>query len=66
MRRHSVENPFGTLKAWMRSTHFLTKTFPKVRPEKAIARQALFALVGRVRIELRPADYQRGLVDSDI
>jgi len=31
-----------------------------------IARQASFELVGRVGIELRPADYQRGLVDSDI
>jgi len=49
MRRQTVENPFGTLKAWMRSTHFLTKTFPKVRPEKAIARQALVRFGRRCR-----------------
>ena len=24
---------FGTLKAWMRSTHFLTRTLPRVRTE---------------------------------
>jgi transposase len=27
-RRAVVEHPFGTLKAWMGSTHFLTKTLP--------------------------------------
>lgn len=26
MRRQTVEHPFGTLKAWMGATHFLTKT----------------------------------------
>jgi NADPH2:quinone reductase len=33
LRRQTVENPFGTLKAWMGSTHFLTKTLPRVRTE---------------------------------
>jgi transposase len=33
MRRQTVEHPFGTLKAWMGSTHFLTRTLPKVRTE---------------------------------
>jgi hypothetical protein len=28
-----VEHPFGTLKAWMGATHFLTRTLAKVRPE---------------------------------
>jgi hypothetical protein len=30
LRRQTVEHPFGTLKAWMGSTHFLTKTLPRV------------------------------------
>jgi hypothetical protein len=33
IRRRTVEHPFGTLKAWMGATHFLTKTFEKVRTE---------------------------------
>ena len=33
IRRRTVEHPFGTLKAWMGSTHFLTKTLDKVRTE---------------------------------
>lgn len=33
IRRKTVEHPFGTLKAWMGYTHFLTKTLPKVRTE---------------------------------
>ena len=33
LRRQSVEHPFATLKAWMGSTHFLTKTLPRVRTE---------------------------------
>ena len=33
VRRQTVEHPFGTLKSWMGSTHFLTKTFEKVRTE---------------------------------
>ncbi len=28
VRRQTVEQPFGTLKHWMGSTHFLTKTLP--------------------------------------
>jgi hypothetical protein len=26
VRRQTVEHPFGTLKAWMGATHFLTRT----------------------------------------
>jgi transposase len=33
IRRQTGEHPFGTLKAWMGSTHFLTKTLEKVRTE---------------------------------
>ncbi len=33
LRRQTAEHPFGTLKAWMGATHFLTKTLPKVRTE---------------------------------
>jgi transposase len=33
VRRQTVEHPFGTLKAWMGSTHFLTRTLGKVRTE---------------------------------
>jgi hypothetical protein len=36
MRRQTVEHPFGTLKAWMGSTHFLTKTLPKVQTEMSL------------------------------
>jgi hypothetical protein len=32
-RRRTVEHPFGTIKAWMGATHFLTKTLPRVRTE---------------------------------
>ncbi len=35
-RRETVEHPFGTIKSWMGSTHFLTKTLPKVRTEMAL------------------------------
>src|SRR5207302_9628398 len=31
VRRQTVEHPFGTLKAWMGATHFLTRTLDKVR-----------------------------------
>ena len=33
IRRRTVEHPFGTLKAWMGSTHFLTRTLEKVKTE---------------------------------
>ena len=29
----TVEHPFGTLKAWMGATYFLTKTLAKVKTE---------------------------------
>ena len=36
IRRQTVEYPFGTLKAWMGSTHFLTKTLEKVKTEMSL------------------------------
>jgi Transposase DDE domain len=36
IRRQTVEHPFGTLKLWMGSTHFLTKTLGKVRTEMSL------------------------------
>lgn len=36
IRRQTVEHPFGTLKAWMGSTHFLTKTLGKVSTEMSL------------------------------
>jgi transposase len=33
LRQRTIEHVFGTLKAWMGSTHFLTKTLPHVRTE---------------------------------
>jgi hypothetical protein len=35
-RRRTVEHPFGTIKAWMGATHFLSKTLPKVRTEMSL------------------------------
>src|SRR5262245_52964028 len=31
-----VEHPFGTIKAWMGSTHFLTRTLKRVRTEMSL------------------------------
>ena len=36
LRRQTAEHPFATLKAWMGSSHFLTKTLPKVRTEMSL------------------------------
>ena len=36
IRRQTVEHPFGTLKAWMGSTHFLTKTIGRVSTEMSL------------------------------
>jgi transposase len=35
-RRETVEHPFGTIKCWMGSTHFLMKTLPRVATEMAL------------------------------
>lgn len=36
VRRSTVEHAFGTLKAWMGATHFLTKTQPRVSTEMSL------------------------------
>jgi len=36
LRRSTVEHTFGTLKAWMGATHFLTKTLPRVSTEMSL------------------------------
>jgi transposase len=36
IRRRTVEHPFGTLKAWMGATHFLTRTLPRVSTEMSL------------------------------
>ena len=37
VRRETVEHPFGTMKARMGATHFLTKTLPKVATEMSLS-----------------------------
>ena len=36
LRRQTVEHVFGTPKAWMGSSHFLTRTLPRVRTEMSL------------------------------
>ena len=35
-RRSTVEHPFGTIKSWMGSTHFQTRTLPRVSTEMSL------------------------------
>ncbi len=35
-QRETVEHPFGTIKAWMGATHFLTKTLKRVGTEMSL------------------------------
>ena len=36
VRRQTVEHPFGTIKNWMGSTHFVTRTIERVRTEMSL------------------------------
>lgn len=36
IRRQAVEHPFGTIKAWMGATHFLTRTIERVSTEMSL------------------------------
>jgi transposase len=36
LRRQTVEHPYGTIKAWMGATHFLTKTLTRVSTEMSL------------------------------
>jgi transposase len=57
IRRRTVEHPFGTIKAWMGATHFLTRTLPKVKTEMSLQvlaynlkrMMALFGVVPLIR-----------------
>ena len=40
IRRQTVEHPFGTIKLWMGSAHFLTKTLPRIKTEMSLQVQA--------------------------
>ena len=35
-RRETVDHPFGTIKSWMGSTHFLTRGLPAVSTEMSL------------------------------
>ena len=36
VRRRTAEHPFGTIKAWMGATHFLTRTLKRVGTEMSL------------------------------
>jgi hypothetical protein len=36
LRRSAVEHPFGTIKSWMGSTHFLCRRLPRVSVEMSL------------------------------
>jgi transposase len=36
IRRSTVEHPYGAIKAWMGSTHFLTKGLERVKTEMSL------------------------------
>jgi hypothetical protein len=36
VRRQTAEHPYGTIKAWMGATHFLTKTLGRVSTEMSL------------------------------
>jgi hypothetical protein len=36
VRRETAEHPFGTIKSWMGSTHFLTRGLPSVSTEMSL------------------------------
>ena len=36
LRRQTMEHPFGTIKAWMGATHFLTKALARVSTEMSL------------------------------
>ncbi len=55
-RRETVEHPFGTMKARMGATHFLTKTLPKVAAEMALSRARLQSDAGHEHHRHQAAD----------
>jgi len=54
LRRCTVEHVFGTLKSWMGSTHFLTKTLSHVNTEMSLhvlaySMKRVIAILGMTR-----------------
>ena len=65
IRRQTVEHPFDTLKAWMGSTHFLTRTLEKVKTEMSLAGASLQYETNDQNLRRQPADAgDRGLTAS--
>jgi hypothetical protein len=60
VRRSTVEHPFGTLKAWMGSTHFLTKTLDRVNTE-----MSLHVLAYNMKRMMQPSRSNRNESRSD-
>ena len=60
IRRQTVEHPFGTIKSWMGSTHFLTKTLNRVRTEMSL--HVLAYNLKRVMNLLGPAALKEALL----
>ena len=62
IRRLTVEHPFGTLKAWMGGTHFLTRTLEKVKNRDEPAGAGLQYEANDQYLRRQPADAgDRGL-----
>jgi len=61
IRRQTVEHPFGTLKLWMGSAHFLTKTLDRVSTEMGLhvlaynLKRVMKILGNRALMEAMPA-----------
>jgi arsenate reductase len=52
VRRQTVEHPFGTLKAWMGATHFLTRTLDKFARPGAPVMDFVFTVCDQAAGEL--------------
>lgn len=59
IRRSSVEHPFGTIKSWMGSTHFLTKGLERVKTEMSL--HVLACNLKRLMTVLRIANMMEAL-----
>lgn len=64
IRRQTVEHPFGTIKAWMGATHFLTRTIEKVGTEMSL--HVLAYNMKRVIKLLGSADLIRAIQDRSV
>jgi transposase len=64
IRRQTVEHPFGTIKAWMGATHFLTRTIEKVSTEMSL--HVLAYNMKRVIKLLGSADLIRAIQDRSM